>query len=164
MSLRWRTWPCATRLVFSNAHWEIDGHTLTTGTEVCGQTFPGDSVPRHLLRDRDGIYGKYFCHRVKNVGITEVLTAARSPWQNPYVERLIGSIRRECLDQVIVLNERHLCRVVRSYFQYYHRSRCHLSLEGDAPEPRSVQGPELGKVIELPEVGGLQHRYVRQAA
>ena len=85
-------------------------------------------------------------------------------WQNPYVERLIGSIRRECLDHVIVLNEQHLRRVLRSYFQYYHRSRCHLSLAADAPELRSVQGPELGQVIELQEVGGLHHRYVREAA
>jgi transposase InsO family protein len=128
------------------------------------QGFPGDSAPRYLLRDRDCIYGKYFRHRVKNLGIEEVLTAARSPWQNPYVERLIGSIRRECLDHVIVLNEPHLRRVLRSYFQYYHRSRCHLSLEGDAPVPRVVQGPALGQVIELPEVGGLHHRYVRKAA
>src|SRR5664280_1165591 len=128
------------------------------------QAFPNDSAPRYLLRDRDCIYGKYFRHRVKSLGIKEVLTAARSPWQNPYVERLIGSIRRECLDHVIVLNERHLRRVLRSYFQYYHRSRCHLSLDGDAPVPRSVQGPELGHVIELSEVGGLHHRYIREAA
>jgi transposase InsO family protein len=128
------------------------------------QAFPDDSAPRYLLRDRDCIYGRYFRHRVKNLGTKEVLTAARSPWQNPYVERLIGSIRRECLDHVIVLNEQHLRRVLRSYFQYYHRSRCHLSLEGDAPEARAIQGPELGEVIELPEVGGLHHRYVREAA
>jgi hypothetical protein len=94
----------------------------------------------------------------------EVLTAARSPWQNAYVERLIGSIRRDCLDHVIVLNEQHLRRVLRSYFQYYHRSRCHLSLDGDAPESRPVQGPEMGRVVELPEVGGLHDRYVRAAA
>ena len=128
------------------------------------QAFPNDSIPRYLLRDRDCIYGKYFRRRVKNLGIKEVLTAARSPWQNPYVERLIGSIRRECLDRVIVLNEQHLRHILRSYFQYYHRSRCHLSLEGDAPVPRAAQGPELGQVIELPEVGGLHHRYVREAA
>jgi transposase InsO family protein len=128
------------------------------------QAFPDDRIPRYLLRDRDCIYGKFFRRRVKNLGIKEVLTAARSPWQNPYVERLISSIRRECLDHVIVLNEQHLRRILRSYFQYYHRSRCHLSLEGDAPEPRAVQGSELGQVIELPEVGGLHHRYVREAA
>lgn len=128
------------------------------------QAFPEETAPRYLLRDRDGIYGPYFRRRVRNLGIKEVLTAARSPWQNPYVERLIGSIRRECLDHVIVLNEQHLRRILRSYFDYYHRSRCHLSLEGDAPEPRAVQGPELGRVVELPELGGLHHRYVREAA
>jgi len=128
------------------------------------QAFLGDSAPRYLLRDRDCIYGEYFRRRVKNLGIKEVLSAARSPWQNPYVERLIGSIRRECLDHVIVLNEQHLRRILRSYLEYYHRSRCHLSLDGDAPEPRIVQGPELGRVIALPEVGGLHHRYVRKAA
>ena len=128
------------------------------------QAFLGDSAPRYLLRDRDCIYGEYFRRRVKNLGIKEVLSAARSPWQNPYVERLIGSIRRECLDHVIVLNEQHLRRILRSYLEYYHRSLCHLSLDGDAPEPRIVQGPELGRVIALPEVGGLHHRYVRKAA
>ena len=128
------------------------------------QAFPGDSAPRYLLRDRDCIYGEYFRRRVKNLGIKEVLSAARSPWQNPYVERLIGSIRRECLDRVILLNEQHLRRILRSYLEYYHRSRCHLSLDGDAPVPRAVQGPEMGQVIELSEVGGLHHRYVREAA
>jgi hypothetical protein len=94
----------------------------------------------------------------------DVLTAARSPWQSPYVERLVGSVRRDCLDHVIVLNEQHLRRILRRYFDYYGRWRCHLSLQGDAPEPRAVHGPELGRVIELPEVGGLHHRYVREAA
>jgi transposase InsO family protein len=128
------------------------------------QAFPCESAPRYPLRDRDGVYGKYSQRRVKNFGIKEVLTAARSPWQNLHVERLIGSIRRDCLDHLIVLNERHLRRVLRRYLDYYHRSRCHLSLEGDAPEPRTVHGPELGRVIELPEGGGLHHRYVREAA
>jgi putative transposase len=141
-----------------------DGPSSEWTAQQVVQAFPNDSAPRYLLRDRDCIYGKYFRRRVKNLGIKEVLTAARSPWQNPYVERLIGSIRREFLDHVIVLNEQHLRRVLRSYFQYYHRSRCHLSLDGDAPEPRPVQGPEMGGVVELPEVGGLHHRYMREAA
>ena len=128
------------------------------------QAFPEDTAPRYLLRDRDGIYGAYFRHRVHNLGIEKVLTAPRSPWQSPYVERLVGSVRRECSDHVIVLNEQHLRRILRRYFEYYHGSRCHLSLDGDAPEPRAVQGPELGRVIELPEVGGLHHRYIREAA
>jgi len=84
--------------------------------------------------------------------------------QSPYVERLVGSVRRDCLDHVIVLNEQHLRRILPRHFDYYGRWRCHLSLQGDAPEPRAVHGPELGRVIELPEVGELHHRYVREAA
>jgi transposase InsO family protein len=96
--------------------------------------------------------------------IREVLTAPRSPWQNPYVERVIGTIRRECLDHVIVLHEPGLRRVLKSYFEYYERTRTHLSLDKDAPIPRKVQPPELGKVVELPQVGGLHHRNERRAA
>ena len=98
------------------------------------------------------------------MGIKEVLTAARSPWQNPFAERLIGSIRRECLDHVIVLNRRHLRRILKNYWAYYHRSRTHLGLDKESPVERDVQGPELGKVVEFPEVGGLHHRYERRAA
>ena len=128
------------------------------------EAFPWDSAPRYLLRDRDGIYGEKFHETTEWLGIREVLTAPKSPWQNPYVERLIGSIRRECLDHVIVLNETGLHRVLKSYFEYYERTRTHLSLEKDAPIPRTVQPPEFGRVIELPEVGGLHHRYERRAA
>jgi len=97
------------------------------------------------------------------MGIEEVVTAPRSPWQNPYVERLNGSIRRECLDHVIVLNERHLRRMLTSHFAYYHESRAHLSLECNAPVPRRVEHPPEGKVIAIPQVGGLHHRYRRAA-
>lgn len=128
------------------------------------EAFPWDSAPRYLLRDRDGIYGEKFHETTEWLGIREVLTAPKSPWQNPYVERLIGSIRRECLDHVIVLNETGLHHVLKSYFEYYERTRTHLSLEKDAPIPRTVQPPEFGRVIELPEVGGLPHRYERRAA
>jgi transposase InsO family protein len=98
------------------------------------------------------------------MSIEEVKIAPRSPWQNPYCERVIGSIRRDALDHVIVLNERHLRRVLRTYVDYYHRWRTHLSLEMDAPESRTVQLPELGPVKKRPEVGGLHHRYERIAA
>src|SRR5262245_44522063 len=128
------------------------------------EAFPEDSVPRYLLRDRDQIYGQEFRRRVQGMKIEEVITAPHSPWQSPYVERLIGSIRRECLDYVIVLSENHLRRILKSYFGYYHRSRTHLSLAKDAPEPRAKQPPELGAVIEIAEVGGLHHRYERRAA
>jgi hypothetical protein len=98
------------------------------------------------------------------MGTQEVLTAPRSPWQSPYVERLIGSIRRECLDHIVVFNESSLRRTLKSYFHYYHGARTHLSLRKDAPETRPVQPPGLGSVMELPEVGGLHHRYERRAA
>lgn len=128
------------------------------------EAFPWESAPRYLLRDRDAISSVAFQHRIKNIGIEEVKIAPRSPWQNPYCERLIGSIRREVLDQVIVLDDRHLRRVLTAYISYYHRFRTHLSLDMDCPHPRAVQPPETGGVIALPEVGGLHHHYERQAA
>ena len=128
------------------------------------EAFPDDTAPSYLLRDRDTIYGHAFRHRVKSMQILEVLTAAHSPWQNPFVERLIGSVRRECLDHVLVLNERHLRRILTRYFAYYHRARTHLSLAKDAPEVRLIERPEGGTVVQIPEVGGLHHRYVRRAA
>ena len=96
--------------------------------------------------------------------IDEVVIAPRSPWQSPYVERVIGTLRRECLDHVPVLGESHLRRIVRSYVGYYHQARTHLALGKDVPEPRAVHSPGNGDVIEIPEVGGLHHRYERRAA
>src|SRR5437867_6356206 len=126
--------------------------------------FPNDSAPSYLLRDRDQVYGEQFRRRVKGLGIEEVLTAPHSPWQNPFAERLIGSIRRECLNHVLVLGESHLRRILARYFSYYHRARTHLALDKDAPDVRPVELPEAGRIVEIPEVGGLHHRYVRQAA
>ncbi len=128
------------------------------------EAFPWETAPRYLLRDRDASYGSEFCNRVKAMGVTQVVTAPRSPWQNPYVERVIGSIRRECLDHLIVINERHLRRVLFSYVDYYHRSRTHLSLDKDCPETRPIEPPNTGKVTALAQVGGLHHRYERLAA
>jgi putative transposase len=125
--------------------------------------FPYEESPRFLIRDRDGIYGHYFKKRVKDMGIEEVLIAPRSPWQNPYCERVIGSIRRECLDHVIVLNEGHLHRMLTDYFDYYHNSRPHLSLDRNSPSPREVEPPSQGEVISTGQVGGLHHRYSRAA-
>ena len=116
------------------------------------------------MRDRDGVYGEYFKRRVKSMGFEEVISAPRSPWQNPFVERLIGSIRRECLNHLIVLNERHLLRILRSYFEYYHTSRTHMGLNDNAPIPRQVEPTAKGAVIAIPQVGGLHHRYTRRAA
>ena len=127
------------------------------------EAFPFDEAPRYIIRDRDGIYGDDFRDRIGGMGINEVVIAARSPWQNPYCERLIGSIRRECLNHMIILNEAHLKRILHSYFDYYLHSRTHLSLDRNAPAPREVEPPSEGKVISIPQVGGLHHRYARAA-
>ena len=119
---------------------------------------------RYLLRDRDQIFDADFVKQVKAMGIKQVLGAPRSPWQRAYVERVIGTIRRECLDHVIVFNEAGLSRHLRRFADYYHRSRTHLGLEKDTPESRPVQGPEAGRIVAIPAVGGLYHRYERRAA
>ena len=98
------------------------------------------------------------------MGIREVLAAPSSPWQNPFAERLIGSIRRECLEHVLVLSERHLRRILTRYFTYYHCARTHLALEKDAPDGRPIERPEAGRIVQIPEVGSLHHRYARRAA
>jgi len=126
--------------------------------------FPWDEAPSLLLRDRDSICGEFFQRRIKNMGIKQVVTAARSPWQNPFVERLIGSIRRECLDHVIVMNEKHLRRILAAYFIYYHRWRVHQSLEMDCPEHRNVHMLDRGRVVEIGHIGELHHHYERVAA
>ena len=128
------------------------------------EAFPWETAPRYLLRDRDAVYGVAFSSRVRSLGIHEVKIAPRSPWQNPYVERLIGTLRRECLDHVVVLNETHLRRLLSAYLSYYHGARTHLSLAKDAPEPRPVERLDEGRIVETPMVGGLHHRYGRRAA
>ena len=125
------------------------------------EAFP--EAPRFLIRDRDSIYGEFFRRRVQHMGVEDVVIAYRSPWQSPYVERLIGSIRRECLARFIVLHEAHLRRILSNYLAYYHESRPHLSLDQNAPMPRRVEPPSAGEVIAIPQVGGLHHRYRRAA-
>jgi len=128
------------------------------------EAFPWDTAPRYLLRDRDASYGSDFRSRVEAMGIAEVITAPRSPWQNAYVERVIGSIRRECLDHLVIFNERHLRRVLSSYVDYYQRTRTHLSLDKDCPDSRPIQLLSVGRVLAIPKVGGLHHHYERLAA
>jgi len=140
-----------------------DSPTARWAAQQMVEAFPDDSVPRYILRDRDRIYGGDFVRRVRSMGIEEVLIAPRSPWQNPYCERMIGTLRRECTDHMIVLSERHLRRILREYLDYYHRSRTHLSLGKDAPVGRAVEAG-AGEIIALPMVGGLHHMYVRRAA
>jgi putative transposase len=146
-------------------HWNITESPTTAWTaQQVVEAFPFDFAPDYLLRDRDSICGGSFVKRVNALGIEEKVISPRSPWQNPIAERLIGSIRCECLDRVIVLNERHLRRLMVECCDYYHRSRTHRSLGQDAPPERSIEPPEPGKVVEFPMVGGLHHLYRRQAA
>jgi len=146
-------------------HFNITEHPTAEWTarqliEACG---PEDS-PRYLIRDRDQVYGERFSRQAKMLDIRQTVIAPRSPWQNAYAERVIGSIRRECLDHIVVIGERHLRGILSSYVDYYNETRTHLALAKDAPEPRSAQGPSQGGVVEVPRVGGLHHEYLRRAA
>ena len=125
------------------------------------QAFPWDTSPKYLLRDRDGIYGDVFKERIKRMGIEQLLISFRSPWQSPFVERVIGSVRRECLDHMIILNERHLKSILKEYFPYYHDDRTHYNLGKETPSGRPVQSrpSDDAEVIALPRLGGLHHRY-----
>jgi transposase InsO family protein len=146
-------------------HINVTGHPTAEWTarqlvEACGE----DNTPSYLIRDRDGNYGHRFRQQAISLGIEEILTAPHSPWQNAFAERVIGSIRRECLNHVVILNEKHLRRILAGYINYYNATRTHLSLNKDAPKGRVVQLPGKGKVVELPRVGGLHHEYTRMAA
>ncbi len=146
-------------------HFAVTSHpTAEWAAQQLRHAFPWDTAPRFLLRDRDSCYGTEVRETTKALNIEEVLTAPRSPWQNAYVERLIGLIRRECLDHVMIFSEQGLRRILKSYFAYYEKSRTHLGLAKDSPVHRPIQPPAMGKVIALPEVGGLHHRYERRAA
>jgi len=145
-------------------HFNITEHSTARWTaQQMVEAFPWNEAPRHLLRDRYNVYNTTFRRRVHSLGIEEMLTAPRSPWQNPYVERLIGSIRRGCLNHVIVLNKRHFKRLLRSYFSYYHTARTHLALGKPCPELRQVEPTDQGKVIIFPHISGLRHEYRRAA-
>ena len=134
-----------------------------TGKQIVN-AFPYDTAPRYLLRDNDGIYSEEFSDRVESLDINEVATAYRSPWQNPYAERVIGSIRRECLGHMIILNERHLHRVLAEYLEYYNAHRAHLGLNGYTPLGLTREPPDDGPIKAIPFLGGLYHRYTRRAA
>jgi len=146
-------------------HFNVTAHPTAEWTaQQLREAFPLDQIPRYLVRDRDRIFGAEFTKQVRDMGIKPVLSAPRSPWQRAYVERLIGTLRRECLDHVIVFNEAALRRILGGYLDYYHASRTHLSLAKDTPEPRPVQPPELGRIAAIPQVGGLHRRHQRRAA
>ena len=144
-------------------HFNVTRHPTAEWTaqqvvEACAFDLPG----RFLIRDNDKIYGMKFRTRVDGLGLKQIRTAFRSPWQNGFAERWIGSLRRDCLDHVIAINERQLRRVIRSYVDYYHADRTHLGLEKDAPEKRPIEPREIGAVVAFPRVGGLHHRYTRE--
>jgi transposase InsO family protein len=123
------------------------------------QAFPWDTVPTYLVRDNDGAYGQAFTSRVRAMGIRDRPISPRSPWQNAYVERLIGTLRRDCLDHVLIFGERHLRRVLTLYSVYYNETRTHLGLGKDAPLRRAVQ--RSGAIVTAPVLSGLHHRYAR---
>jgi transposase InsO family protein len=123
------------------------------------EAFPWTQTPRYLIRDRDAIYGAAVTRRLRAMGIRDKPIAAGSPWQNSFAERLIGSIRRECVDHVIALGEQHLRRVLKSYASYYNSARTHRSLDKDAPVSRPVQ--RIGRIVSHALIGGLHHQYVR---
>ena len=144
-------------------HFNVTEHPTADWTsQQIVEAFADRDAPRYLIRDRDSIYGSEVRLRIASLGIEEVLAAPRSPWQNPYVERLIGSIRRDCLNHFVILNARHLKRILASYFVYYHGSRTHLGLDKQCPIPRQVSS--IGRIITIPQLGGLHHRYERVAA
>jgi transposase InsO family protein len=127
------------------------------------EAFPWDDAPRYLLHDRDGAFTG-LAATAQAMAITDVRTAPRSPWQNASVERFIGSVRRECLDHVIILTAAGLRRMLTAYVTYYQQSRTHLALDKDAPAVRAISPPTAGRIIAMPQVGGLHHRYDRRAA
>ena len=144
-------------------HVAVTAHPTAAWTAQLREAFPWDNAPRYLIRDRDLAFAAIGA-TAEAMAITEVLTAPRSPWQNAYIERFIGSVRRECLDHVIVFNAVGVLRLLKRYVAYYERSRTHLALEKDAPVSRRVSPPTDGRIIAIPEVGGLHHRYERRAA
>ncbi len=144
-------------------HFNVTEHPTGAWTaQQIVEAFADRDAAQYLIRDRDSRYGAEVRLRIKSLGIQEILTAPQSPWQNPYAERLIGSIRRECLNHYIILNASHLKRTLSSYFRYYHQTRTHLSLNKQCPFPRETL--KVGRIVAIPQLGGLHHRYERIAA
>ncbi len=146
-------------------HFNVTAHPTAEWTaQQLRDAFPWNTVPRYLLRDRDRIFGTMFRMDLEAMGIKEVLSAPHSPWQRAYIERVIGSVRRECLDHIIVFNEASLRRTIKSYLVDYHEWRTHLSLNKDAPVPRAAQPQACGTIVRVAHIGGLHHHYERRAA
>lgn len=147
-------------------HFNVTEHPTEDWTaQQIREALPWDKAPpRYLIRDHDAIFGQDIVAARKEMDVEQVVIAPRSPWQNPYMERLIRSIRPEYLDHTIVWSERSVCRILRSHFHYYEGSCTHLALAKDAPGPRAVDQPENGLIEAISQVGGLHHRYQRRAA
>jgi putative transposase len=146
-------------------HFNVTKNPTTEWTiQQIREAFPFDSTSRYLLHDNGSVFSKRFQNTLKSIGIESVRTAYRSPWQNPYVERVQGALRREALDHLIILNERHLRRVLSVFIEtYYNRVRPHLSLNRNSPLPRKIDPPPNGRIVSTPILGGLHHRYRRVA-
>ncbi len=146
-------------------HFNVTEHPTAQWTaQQLTEAFPFDAAPRYLVRDGDGCYGRQVQQRIRSLGMKEIITAPASPWQNPYVERVIGSIRRELLDHVVVLNKKHLKRLLSAYLDYYRPWRTHRSLAGDASDHRPVRSAKPAQVIAFPAVHGLHHSYLPKVA
>lgn len=145
-------------------HIAVTNHPTAAWTaQQLREAFPWDEAPKYLVHDRDTALHAW-ATTASAIGIDEVVTAVRSPWQNAYAERLIGSIRRECLDHLIIGNARGLRRVLNAYVEYYLKCRTHLSLDKDAPVSRPIASLGDGEIVAVPQLGGLHHRYERRAA
>jgi len=138
-------------------------HAAWAAQQLVEALGPGAPPATRLIRDRDRVFGKVFDTRVVHLGIRQMRTAPRSPWQNGFAERFVGTLRRELLDHVIVLGPRHLVRLVRAHIAYYNEDRPHMALAGDVPCGRAIEPSSAGRVVALPRVGGLRHRYSRAA-
>lgn len=146
-------------------HFNVTRHPTAEWTALqLVQAFPFDTAPGYLIRDRDKIYGEKVLEAIDFLGMKDLKISARSPWQNGYCERVVGTLKRECLNHMIVFNEDHARSIVRKFLEYYHDDRTHLGLGKDAPSGRVVEPPEIGPVRCRPVLGGLHHRYFRQAA
>jgi transposase InsO family protein len=146
-------------------HVNVTAHPTAAWTaQQLREAWPWDTAPRFVIRDRDRIYGSEFQTAMQAMGIEGVVIARHAPRQNPFAERVIGSVRRECLDHVIVWNERSLRRHLRQSLAYYHEWRTHLSLDKDAPVAAGDQPPTRGTIVQIPHLGGLHHHYERRAA
>jgi transposase InsO family protein len=146
-------------------HFNVTTHPTAEWTALqLIQAFPFETAPKYLIRDRDGIYGEVVREAIAFLGMKEKVISARSPWQNGYCERMVGTTKRECLHHMIIFSEGHARRVLKKFFQYYHDDRTHLGLDKATPAGRRIEGPEKGPVMRRPAVNGLHSRYFRQAA